>query len=298
MTSTVTTASTTTYPHKVLTPLTAKPTPHTLGLLRQQVYANATAAKTSLFGGQNGHLGLVMPDAQYTQRAGVAFQAPAAPGEQAAPAANATQAQILEANRAYNVSVAHFNKYDTTNADLKAQIIEAVPDIYLSPLRDPLMGYTDVSPRDMLEYLDTHHGTIEARHIEENRKTLTEKWNVDEPIDVLWTRITTAQAFATRAQEPIGDPAAIRLTLQTIEATGLFTLAAGQWRQKPDADQTMDNFRAHFIRANTERMLQATARSAGYTGSANNAHTPTQNAARLLLPPLPAPPDDVHPHQQ
>jgi hypothetical protein len=54
-------------PHNPLTPLeaTTTPTAWTVRILRQELYTNAQSVETRLEGGEHGHLGMLMPHAEY-----------------------------------------------------------------------------------------------------------------------------------------------------------------------------------------------------------------------------------------
>jgi hypothetical protein len=95
---TMTTGSTSfTFPHLELTATTEWPTIATTNRLRKELYDNAMSVETSTGGGENGHLGLVMPADKYAEHAGVAFAAPAHPGP-LPNYAGLTEKQIIAAN--------------------------------------------------------------------------------------------------------------------------------------------------------------------------------------------------------
>jgi len=81
---------------------------------------------------------------------------------------------------------------------------------------------------------------------------LSASWNPDDPIKDLWLCISNARAIAECANEPITIETAMRLTLSTLEKTGVFETALHDWRVKDDADKTYDNFQEHFTLENDE----------------------------------------------
>ena len=256
------------FPHPVLTPITdGPPTLVSIKTLQRQLYANAKSIPTTLGGGANGYLALVMPDADYLARAGVAFPAPPHPGDQPIHAAAATAAQITEANRQYDRQLTVHSAYTTVKEELKCMILLAVPDIYLNTISDATFGYADITPQRLLTHLVDTYATVDEDDIENNRKTLEAPWNPDDPIEMLWTRILNAQQYATAAAEPIPDAAAIRLTLAVLEATGVFANATDKWRDKPTASKTLVNFKSHFNKENKERQRLLTAKTAGFHGA-------------------------------
>jgi len=68
-----------TFPHPHLTPIAGTPSHTCLKLLTKEIYANVCAIPSTCRGGSHGHLGLVMPVAEYIIDTGVAFQLPAHP---------------------------------------------------------------------------------------------------------------------------------------------------------------------------------------------------------------------------
>lgn len=274
------------FPHPTLTPITGTPTYKSLQLFKKQLYANARAIHSTLGGGNDGHLALVMPNADYLARTGVAFVPPAHPGGLPIHAAGATGPQITEANRQYDHVLTMHTTYTTVQSELKKQILTAVNSRYLSVLEDNDFGFADVTPQAMIAHLLATYGIVTPDDIEANRLTLSAPWNVDEPVEELWLRIHQAQQSAPGA-EPIIDAAAIRLTLTVLEKTGVFTTAIDKWRDTPEAQQTLDAFKTHFNRANKERIRQLTVQTAGYHGANTVTTTTTAPASANTAHALP-----------
>ena len=87
------------FPHVPLTKIHGQPTNATFRTLRKEIYANARAISSQRGGGQHGHLGLVMADAEYVARFNATWDLPPHPGAQPNLPANPTAHQINEANR-------------------------------------------------------------------------------------------------------------------------------------------------------------------------------------------------------
>jgi hypothetical protein len=273
-----------TFPHPDLTIIIGKPTYATVRKLQKELYANAKVIPSTLGGGHNGHLALVMTDAEYLVISAEPYDEPVHPGTQPAHQGGATSAQMTEANRLYDGKITQVALHVSVVNALRQQILCAVDNMYLMALEDPDLGYL-VSPRDMLKHLQTTYGTITPLEIEQNRATLTSAWNPDDDIEGLWVRIRDAQLLAKRANEEILDPAAIRLTVQALEASGVFDFALDNWRLKDDATKTMLSFKEHINKEDSERNRKLTAKTGGYHG-ANGADG---NRPRDTPPPNPTP---------
>ena len=85
-----------TFPHTELTKIEGLPTPITLTKLRSEIYDNAMSVPSTAGGGIYGHLGIVMPAAEYNALPNaVAYVSPNHPGIQAPAAANATATTVV-----------------------------------------------------------------------------------------------------------------------------------------------------------------------------------------------------------
>jgi hypothetical protein len=211
MTST-TTAAGFSYPHRVLTPIKDTPGYSSLQKLQKELYANAQAMHSNAGSGNHGHLALVMPDADYLALAGEAFIIPQHPGILPIHAQGTTGAQITETNRQYDANLTAYMRYKEVQAALREQILTAVNNTFLIALEHEELGHI-ATPQAMLAHLKEEYGELDAMEIETNRATLAGAWNPDDHIEDLFTRIRDAQLLATKANEPITDGAAIRLTI-------------------------------------------------------------------------------------
>ena len=272
------------FPHPTLTKIVGKPTPSALRELQREIYANATAVSTGLGGGNYGYLGLAMSAANYANLQNtVPFVAPVHPGAHPGHVAQATNAQITETNRQYLADTKAHAEYAQVSTELKKQLLQAIDKVYLMFLQDELLGYSNVTIRQMLEHLSTTYGVITPDSLLTNEKKMETDWNPDEPIELIWTRIRNCQLFAAEGNDPITDAHAVRATLRVFECTGLLTDAVRDWRKRPLAEWTMVNFRDHFTTANTERVRLLTAGNAGFHGA--NAAMPIEPTPTTSMQP-------------
>ena len=254
------------FPHLTLTPFkeNAPPDPSAVRLLKTEVYTNARAVFSSAGGGAHGHLGAVMPDAGYRALSNnVAFVPPTHPGPQP-NIQGMTQIQVTAALRAYDEDLEAFQTYLRVMAALKAQILTAVPAIYLQAVQHIEHGYAEVSVLQMIEHLHSTYGTLTPTEIEMNRRQLSTPWNPDEPIETLWTNIKRIRDVAAGAGDPIPDTAVITLTLEALGAAGVYQHAITIWRDMPPAQQTFANFKEHINRAERNRAFALTSEGAGF----------------------------------
>jgi hypothetical protein len=143
------------FPHLEVTLIEGRRTPQSLKKLCSEVYDNAMAVPSEAGGGYYGHLGFVVPAAQYQALHGaVAYVAPANPGIQAPTPANATAIQISQANRQHDKALERFTKHHDICAELKCLILAAVDDCYISALQEEVLSYAQVSVDALLMHLN------------------------------------------------------------------------------------------------------------------------------------------------
>ena len=265
------------FPHPELTPIRGRPTNPTISLLRKEVYANCRAVPSLYGGGEHGHLGTIMPAAPYIALTGHAFTLPNAPGPAPVHLAGATNFEINETIRLYNVAVVDIRTAHSVRAAIKAQILKAVENTYLTVLQDATFGFSDVTPTTMLEHLYTTYGTLTHDDLEANRKKLSEPWNVDNPIEDLWAAVEEIKRIAAGAQEPLSEAVCMGMLFTMLEGLGVLTWACDTWSRKPAADKTWANFQAHFSAEDKERLRKLTSGLAGFHGA---------NAATDATPPV------------
>lgn len=282
-----------TFPFDTLTPINGKPTNTTLQVLQRQLFTNARSVPSTRGGGLHGHMAILLSDADYIARVGVAFITPVHPG--LPPVAVGTAAAVSVALRAYTDALNDVALYNNLRSALTSQILTAVNPSFLSALEDPDFGFGDVTPLAMLEHLRTEYGTMTPEELERNRAALSEPWNFDDPIEDLWAKISNIQRVATLGALPIPDLTVITLTLAMIEKTGLLVTTTEKFRLRPTAEWTLPLFKTEFKLGNQERIRRLTASDAGYHGAHTaSVVTPPPNSAaaatNVVSAPTPLPP--------
>lgn len=164
------------FPHPTLTPITGKPSAHSLLRLKRELTANAISVPSNC-----GHLILLMDAQDYLLVSnGNVFDVPNHPGNAPTHANNASTAAIHAADTAYNRELAEFRIFTATQNALKQQILTAVEEPYYDALMDPVYGYADVTPRELLNHLMDTYGKKSPKDLERNREMVKAPWNPDE----------------------------------------------------------------------------------------------------------------------
>jgi hypothetical protein len=159
------------FPHPVLPTVQGEPDYQTIHATRKFLQANSQAIDTHLGGGTLGHLGLIISDASYatiapaTDAGPTLWTTPQAPGR--APAnTDGTAAQISAARHIWEEDVQTYRTCTYLQQALKEQIMSVFEAMYLDILNDNMVGYANISARDMLDHLFKTYGNITAVDLE------------------------------------------------------------------------------------------------------------------------------------
>jgi len=134
-----------TFPHAELMPIIGTPHNTSLKLLTKEIYANACAIPSTCGGSGHGHLGLIMPVAEYVIVAGIAFQLPMHPGPVPTHAAGANAATHQENIHLFNATITELSIAMTVQEEIKKQLLITVNHLYLAALDDDTFGFADVT---------------------------------------------------------------------------------------------------------------------------------------------------------
>ena len=243
--------------HDPLTPFDiGRPTPEAVRLLRKELYTNARRGnKTTLGGGRHGHLGLVMPEAEYIllSHGGVTYDMPAQPVRPVlAGVAAARDEQTLE----YKVTMKIYSDAVNMTEYLMHLIIQAVPKTYIARLQDRVHGFADVSPAQLLKHLMDKYGKISPKDMEANADNLARPWNPDTAIETLFDHGNDCCNFAIEGNDAITDSAYVRAIVRVIKKSGVLDDAVKDWGKYDEADQTVEAMEDHFTKADATRIAE------------------------------------------
>jgi hypothetical protein len=73
------------------------------------------------------------------------------------------------------------------NESLRQLVLTAVNPLYYQALEDD--DFADVTIPAIITHLTTTYGTVNATDLVNNRNSLADAWNPDEPFENLWKRI-------------------------------------------------------------------------------------------------------------
>jgi hypothetical protein len=278
------------FPHPVLPTVQGEPDYQTIHATRKFLQSNSRAIDTHLGGGTLGHLGLIISDASYamiaptTAAAPTLWATPQAPGR--APAnTDGTSAQISAARHIWEEDVQTYQTCTSVQQALKKQIISVFEQMYLDILNDNMVGYANISARDMLDHLFEADDNITAVDLEINFEHMRRAWDPQQPVESLFKQIQDCADYSEAGGVLIGHPQQINIGYAKIFATGHFMSACRRWNEKHAIEKTWTQFKSHFAAAHRQhkQMQGESAATAGYhSANAASSHTEDQMAESTI----------------
>jgi hypothetical protein len=138
--------------------------------------------------------------------------------------------------------------------------------MYLDILNDNIMGYDNISARDMLDHLFETYGNITAVDLEINFEHMRRARDPQQPMETLFKNIQDCADYSEAGSVLIGHPQQINVGYAKIFATGHLMSDCRRWNEKPSAEKTLTHFKSHFAAAHRQhkQMQGESAATAGY----------------------------------
>jgi hypothetical protein len=129
-----------------------------------------------------------------------------------------------------------------------------------------MVGYANISARDILDHLLETYGNIIAVDLEINFEHMRRAWDPQQPCESLFRQIQDCADYSEAGGVPIGSLQQINVGYAKIFGTGQFMSACRRWKEKPAAEKTWTHFKSHFTAAHRQhkQMKGETAAHAGF----------------------------------
>ena len=138
-----------------------------INTMMQLLYVNAALLRTTLGGGQHGHISIIMTLQLYTTLANTTYKSPTDPGITLTNATGASaairQTDFFEHKEERRIYYNHHTMEDA----LKSIIIDAVDKVYIGKLWNKYTGYLGITARDLLYHLLDRYGKITPADVKE-----------------------------------------------------------------------------------------------------------------------------------
>jgi hypothetical protein len=153
------------------------------------------------------------------------------------------------ARHVWEEDVQTYRTYTSVQQSLKKQIISVFEPMYVEILNDNIVGYANISARDMLDHLFETYVNITAVPLEINFEHMRRAWDPQHPVDTLFKQIQYCADYSEAGDVPLGPSQQINAGYETIFATGHVMSTCLRWNEKPAADKTWTHFKSHFAAA-------------------------------------------------
>jgi hypothetical protein len=255
------------------TKIDGQPTDEDLNQLTKECTNAASSISTTNGGGQHGHAGMVIPEADYITFSYNAerFVAPTNPGPY--PQIVDADAVIRERQIAeHKAEIAEYETYCGVQNFLRKAIIRSVDAEWIAELESETMGFNHRTPFEILEHLRANGGDLDHLDVTELIQQLQKDWDHVEAPATLFARGDKIERQLVKAGQAANPALRLAFVLATFEASGEFDPSIREWKAKPAVDRTFTNFRVFMQRAFTDRTKhnKSTAKSTG-RGIANSA---------------------------
>jgi hypothetical protein len=233
------------FPHQFLPTVQVEPDYQTIHATIKFLQANSRAIDTHLGRGTLGHFGLIISDSAYSNIAPIKaeeptlWETPNVPGR--APATmDGTVAQLSAARHVWEEDVQTNRTCTSVQQALKKQIIGIFEPMYLEILNDNMVGYANISARDMLEHLFETYGNITAVDLEINFEHMRRAWDPQKPVETLFKQIQDCADYSEAGGVPIVPSQQINVGYAKIFATRQFMSACRRWNKKLATEKNLD----------------------------------------------------------
>jgi hypothetical protein len=170
---------------------------------------------------------------------------PQSPGR--APAnTDGTAAQISAARHVWEEDVQTYRTYTSVQQALKKQIVSVFEPMYLEVLNDNMVGFANISARDVLDHLFITYGNITTVDIEINFEHLRRAWDSQHPVEALFKQIQDCAYYAESGGVLIGHPQKINVGYAKIFATRHFMSACRRLNEKHHIEKNLDSIQISF----------------------------------------------------
>lgn len=158
-----------------------------------------------------------------------------------------------------------YREYKATDKILKQQLLGAVNELYYQALSNPLTGYAGVKTLDIITHLYAKYGKISAADLADNEVQLRAPYDAQTSMETLFSQIERAERIAKARNASYSKAQLVQAAYNTVFQTGMYNDACREWRRRPNAEKTWDNFKEHYETAQHElQESQLTTQGAGY----------------------------------
>ena len=226
-------AITDTFPYPSIPQIAGQPTFSSIKEMHLKLNQNAASVQSNLGDGEQGHIYLTVTDAVYATLSNTPFIEPLNPGITPISPAGATARQISQTRTDFSENRRIFNQFNNTDKALKQLLLSAVNDIYLKALKHPIIGYSHVTTKQLLQHLYRRYGQLTPQDLKNNDDAMNAPYDATTPIENLFEQIENARDTASSANAPYNDTQILNVAYNLAFNTNAFPETGREWRRLP-----------------------------------------------------------------
>jgi hypothetical protein len=163
---------------------------------KQELQSNSASVQSNLGGGSHGYLGIIINNPnQYGLIAhnganppvAHVFTVPTYPGAHAVMDGGTNEQRAAQL-QTYKENMFEWRSYDNMVKALRKVLTSAYDDVYLSPLKNKITGYNNVSVPNILAHPFTEYGEITASDLKANEERMQAEWDGVTPYESIINR--------------------------------------------------------------------------------------------------------------
>ena len=266
------------FKHPNLTTIENKPDYEQMCIVREELFRNDIAIKSTFWGKKHSQLGPVQRPAFYHTEAGQAWTIPTSGGMYPTFSAEANDKEKKREVAEFINRKTHIKIAELVEELFKNQLLKAVREEYYKELRQGLLQYDGVSTSELLEHIFTKYARIEDALLIKNKREFEAPPDLSHPIEVCFRKQEECQRLAADGKIPISE-AEMVLQVQThLGATGLVNTKYLAWKKKAAAERKWAPVKKCFRAAisDVEELSKLTTGEAGLTENAAVANKSTK----------------------
>ena len=266
-----------------ITKIDGQPSEEAISKLKLELSEGLASIPTLNGGGRHGHIGLIIPNAEYTifSHNNAPYDILTNPG----PYPTTVDSDAVVRERQIAEHKAEIREYEmqlgVTSWARKA-IVGAVDEEWISEVRNPHVGFNHLMPIDLLTHLEAVGGELDFMDVTELQAELLKPWDQVEAPTTLFERQDKIEKQLVKAGIPAQHELRLATSLCWFQQSGEFNSALELWEAKPTANKTLSAFRVYIQKEFAKRTKRdkQTANSAG-RGIANAVNEEVLNALAM-----------------
>jgi hypothetical protein len=142
-----------------------------------------------------------------------------------------------------------YRTYTSVQQALKKPFISVFEPMYLDVLNINMVGFANISARDMVDHLFSIYGNTTVVDLEINFENMQRAWDPQQPVESLFKQIQDCADYSEAGGVLIGHLEQINVDYANIFATGHLMSACRRWNKKHHIENTWTQLKSHFAAA-------------------------------------------------